>query len=252
MTLKIERELVEARCAAAAAGDELFVRSCQLSGIAAAMTAVPYTVEVEEGWTETARTAYLDRRAGDRDVSSEDARKIRLYLAWRGHAQSQWIMGYDFHFGYGIEADLVLARYWYAQAAEQDEPRAQNNLANLYADGLGGEADLVRALDLYERSAALGNVIASGNLGIQLMEGRGAKRDYRRAAAQLKAYLGEYPYSARHHFLLGTCYEHGAGGRASARLARHHFREASDFGSRAARKALLRLKSPPRARKNRI
>ena len=29
MTLKVERELVEARCAAA--GDELFVRSCQLS-----------------------------------------------------------------------------------------------------------------------------------------------------------------------------------------------------------------------------
>ena len=88
-------------------------------------------------------------------------------------------------------------------------------------------------------------MIASGNLGIQLMDGRGAKRDYRRAAAQLKVYLGEYPYSARHHFLLGTCYEHGAGGRASARLARHHYREASDFGSRAARKALRGLARGP-------
>ena len=245
MTLKIERELVEARCAAAAAGDELFVRSCQLSGIAAAMTAVPYTVEVEEGWTETARTAYLDRRAGDRDVSSEDARKIRLYLAWRGHAQSQWIMGYDFHFGYGIEADLVLARYWYARAAEQDEPRAQNNLANLYVSGEGGEVDVARAMALYEQSAALGNVIASGNLGVKLAEGRLVKRDCRRAASFLREYLGEYPYSARHHYLLGTCYEHGAGGRAGPRLARHHYREASDFGSAAARKALRRLARNP-------
>ena len=47
MTLKVERELVEARCAAA--GDELFVRSCQHCGIAAVLTAVPCTVEVEEG-----------------------------------------------------------------------------------------------------------------------------------------------------------------------------------------------------------
>ena len=47
MTLKIERELVEARCAAEAAGDELFVRACQLSGIAAVLTAVPCTVEVD-------------------------------------------------------------------------------------------------------------------------------------------------------------------------------------------------------------
>ena len=245
MTLKIERELVEARCAAAAAGDELFVRSCQLVGIAAVMTAVPYTAEVEEGWSDAARDAYLERLLNSRDTSSENARKIRLYLAWRGPARSQYIVGYDFHFGDGVPCDCVLARYWYAKAAAQDEPRAQNNLANLYADGLGGEADLVRALDLYERSAAQGNVIASGNLGVQLAEGGGVKRDYRRAAAQLKVYLDEHPYSARHHFLLGTCYEHGAGGRASARLARHHYREAADFGSRAARKTLRRLARKP-------
>ena len=55
MTLKVERELVEARCAAEAAGDELFVRSCQLNGIAAVLTAVPCTVEVEEGWTDRTR-----------------------------------------------------------------------------------------------------------------------------------------------------------------------------------------------------
>ena len=141
MTLKIERELVEARRAAEAAGDELFVRSCQLVGIAAVMTAVPYTAEVEEGWSDAVRDAYLERLLNSRDSSSEDARKIRLYLAWRGHARSQYIMGYDFHFGEGVTCDYVLARYWYAQAAERDEPRAQNNLANLYVDGLGGEVD---------------------------------------------------------------------------------------------------------------
>ena len=57
MTLKIERELVEARCAAA--GDELFVRSCQHCGIAAVLTAVPCTVEVEEGWTDAELEEHL-------------------------------------------------------------------------------------------------------------------------------------------------------------------------------------------------
>ncbi len=241
MTLKIERELVEARCAAAAAGDEVFVRSCQLCGIASAMTAVPYTTEVEEGWSDAERIAYLEGLIHDRGTSSEDARKIRLYLAWRGHARSQYVLGYDFHFGSGIACDYALARYWYGLAADQDNPHAQNNLANLLVDGLGGETDAPRATSLYERSTALGNLIAAGNLGMQLVEGGGVARDYRRAATFLKMYLAEYPYSGRHHFLLAECYRHGAGGRSSRILARHHYREASDFGLSLARKALRKF-----------
>ena len=241
MTLKIERELVEARRAATAAGDEVFVRSCQLCGIASTMTAVPYTAEMEDGLSDAERISYLEGLIHDRGTSSEDARKIRLYLAWRGHARSQYVLGYDFHFGCGIACDCALARYWYGLAAEQDNPRAQNNLANLLVDGLGGETDAPRALSLYERSTALGNVIAAGNLGMQLVEGGGVARDYRRAATFLKMYLSEYPYSGRHHFLLAECYRHGAGGRSSRLLARHHYLEASDFGQPLARKALRRF-----------
>lgn len=248
MTLKIERELVEARCAAAAAGDDAFVRSCQLCGIASAMTAVPYTAEVEEEWSDAERFSHLEDLIHDKETSSEDARKIRLYLAWRGHARSQFVVGYDFHFGNGVACDCALARYWYGLAADQGNPRAQNNLANLLADGIGGEKDVDTALALYERSSSLGNIIASGNLAIQLMGGSGGRRDWHRAAALLKTYLAEYPYSARHHYLLGECYRHGAGGRSSRLLARHHYREASDFGLSLARKALRKF---ARKRRNR-
>ena len=159
MTLKIERELVEARCAAAATGDEVFVRSCQLCGIASAMTAVPYTAEVEEEWSDAARDAYLERLINGRDTSSGDARKIRLYLAWRGHARSQYVMGYDFHFGKGVKLDCALARYWYGKAAEQGLAEAQNNLANLYSDGLGGDEDVDNALYWYEKSSDRKSVV---------------------------------------------------------------------------------------------
>ena len=251
MTLKVERELVEARCAAEAAGDELFVRSCQLNGIAAVLTAVPCTVEVEEGWTDAELEEHLKAKIRGDDTSAADARKIRLYLAWRGHAWSQFALGYDFHFGKGVKFDCALARYWYGKAAEQGVAEAQNNLANLFADGLGGDPDADTALYWYERSWKAGDVVAAGNLGRQLVEGTGVKHDYRRAAVLLKAFLAENPYSAQHHYLLAECYAHGAGGRASPRLAREHYREASDFGHAVARKALRRLARENRARRGR-
>ena len=245
MTLKVERELVEARCAAEAAGDELFVRSCQLSGIAAVLTAVPCTVEVEEGWTDAEREAYLKDKIKEVGTTPADARKIRLYLGWRGHAWSQFALGYDFHFGKGVKLDCALARYWYGKAAEQGIAEAQNNLANLYSDGLGGEVDVDNALYWYEKSSKAGDIVASANLGWQLVKGKGVKHDFRRAAALLKEYLAENPYSAQHHYLLAECYEHGAGGRASRRLAYEHYREAADFGFPTARKALRRLARKP-------
>ena len=251
MTLKVERELVEARCAAEAAGDELFVRSCQLNGIAAVLTAVPCTVEVEEGWTAAELEEHLKAKIKEDATSAVDVRKIRLYLAWRGHAWSQFALGYDFHFGDGVKLDYALARYWYGKAAEQGVAEAQNNLANLFVSGLGGDPDADTALSLYEKSWKAGDVVAAGNLGRQLVEGTGVKHDYRRAATFLKAYLAEYPYSARSHYLLAECYRHGAGGRASPRLAREHYREASDFGHPAARKALRRLAREGRARRRR-
>lgn len=247
MTLKIERELVEARCAAAAAGDELFVRSCQQNGIAAVLTAVPCTVEVEDGWTDAERETYLRKKIKEDATAPVDARKIRLYLAWRGHAWSQFALGYDFHFGEGVKLDCALARYWYGKAAEQGVAEAQNNLANLYSDGLGGDVDVDTALYWYEKSSKAGDVVATGNLGWQLVKGKGVKHDFRRAAGLLKEYLAENPYSAQHHCLLAECYEHGAGGRASRRLACEHYREAADFGSSVARKALRRLGRKDRA-----
>lgn len=241
MKLAIEKELVEARRVAAAAGDAAFVRTCRLHGIAEVLTAVPCAVEVQEGLSDSDIESYLNGLVNAKETSLRDARKIRLYLAVHGHAWSQYVLGYNLHMGRNVERDYALARYWYEKAAERGESWAQNNLGNLYSDGLGGEVDFERAVYWYTKSAEAGDRTASGNLALLFMGGKGVKRNYRRAATLLKDYLIDYPYSARHHYLLAECHEHGAGGRACARLALHHYREAADFGYVLARKALRRL-----------
>ena len=183
------------------------------------------------------------------NVPIERARQIRLYLAWKGHVESQFWEGENFRMGRNIVQDHALARYWLLKAAERGHPSAQNNLGVMYANGLGGAVDMEKAIYWYMKSAAAGDAVAMSNLGQNLVAGRGVKRNYARAARLLKESLKGNPYSARDHRLLAECYEHGVGGRNGLRLAMLHYQEASDFGSLEARAALRRLSarksSPP-------
>ena len=176
-------------------------------------------------------------------VPMERARQIRLYLAWKGHLESQYQEGENFRMGRNIVQDHALARYWLLKAAEGGHSSAQNNLGVMYAEGLGGAADYERAVYWYMKSAAAGVAMAMSNLGQNLVTGRGTKRNYAKAARLLKESLKSYPYSAHDHQLLAECYEHGVGGRNGLRLAMRHYQEASDFGSLEARAALRRLSS---------
>lgn len=240
MVIEIEKELVAALKEARISGDELLVKCCELSGVKSECGSPAYAPDVD-GDSEEARTQELDRMVNDTKVSIERARLLRLYLAVKGHLWSQYLEGYNFHFGRNIPRDYVVARYWYTRAAEQGHSWAQNNLGVLYSDGLGVEADQEKAVYWYMKSAEGGDDTAKGNLGEHLAEGTGAKRCYQKAARLLKEYLKTQPFSAKHHRLLAECYEHGVGGRSGKRLAVFHYQEASDFGSDKARKALRRL-----------
>ena len=245
MLIEIERELAAAMKEAEASGDEMLARSCSLSRPADSSGA--YSVDVKADSSEAA-FAELDSMVNSPNVPLERARQIRLYLAWKGHVESQFQEGENFRMGRNIAQDYALARYWLLKAAERGHSSAQNNLGVMYAEGLGGAADYKRAVYWYMKSAAAGVAMAMGNLGLNLVAGKGAKRNYAKAARLLKECLKSYPYSARDHQLLAECYEHGVGGRNGLRLAMRHYQEASDFGSLEARAALRRLsarKSPP-------
>ena len=240
MVIEVEKELVAVLQGAKASGDEVLAKCCELSGVKSESAEPRYAPEVT-GENEEARQGEMDRLVNAEKTPIAHARLLRLYLAAKGHLWSQYLEGYNFHFGRNIPQDYVIARYWYAKAAERGEPWAQNNLGVLYADGLGVKADQEKAVYWYMKSAENGDATAKGNLGEQMIGGVGTKRCYQKAAKLLKEYLAICPYSAKHHCLLAECYEHGVGGRNGRRLALSHYLEASDFGSNQARKALKRL-----------
>lgn len=238
MVIEIENELSAALREARTVGDAALARSCELSVVQGSTG--DYSVAVQCDTIEAAFPV-LDHMVNDKDVPIERARQIRLYLAWKGHLESQFNEGENFRLGRNIVQDYVIARYWLTKAAERGHSGAQNNLGVMYADGYGGAVDSEKAVYWYIRSAEAGDSVAKSNLAMHLTEGRGTKRSYRRAARLFKESLKCYPYNARDHRLLAECYEHGVAGHNGLRLAIHHYQEASDFGSVKARAALRRL-----------
>ena len=142
MVIEIEKELAVALAEARAAGDVALVKSCELSAILE--SAQSYAVTVDGDSLEAAFPE-LDRMVNDRNaVPIGRARQIRLYLAWKGHLESQFQEGENFRCGRNIIQDYAIARYWLTKAAERGHSGAQNNLGVMYADGFGGEVDLER------------------------------------------------------------------------------------------------------------
>ena len=240
MTFEIEKELSAAMRVARTAGAKVFARCCELSGVREDPGADAYGLSVDVESQDEAFES-MHRLVNDLETPIERARLIRLYLAWKGHVKSQYILGDNFRLGRNIGEDCEMARYWYQKAAEAGDSSAQNNLGVMLASGLGGPKDVEKAVYWYTKGAEGGDGVAKGNLGMHLAEGRGTRRNYRAAARLLKEAIKEDPYYSRNHLLLAQCYEHGVGGRSARRLALHHYQEASDFGSIEAREALKRL-----------
>jgi TPR repeat protein len=96
----------------------------------------------------------------------------------------------------GVQAyrtrDYAAARQHWAQAVEQGESLALNNLGFLLYEGLGGDADPARAVELWKRAALRGNDESQWHLAQAFEVGKGASRSlvdayawYRCAAASL-------------------------------------------------------------------
>ena len=66
-------------------------------------------------------------------------------------------------------------------AAEQEDPKAQNNLGVMYNKGLGVPQDNAEAMRWYRRAAEQGDAGAQNNLGNMYNKGLGVPADYVRA-----------------------------------------------------------------------
>lgn len=243
MVVEVERELVAAYLAARTAGDNALVKCCFASGVRGEVSSPAYAPDVGAD-SESSAVDELDRMVNHKDTSIEQARLLRLYLAIKGHANSQFVEAVNFRNGRNITKDPEIARYWMEKAALNGHVGAQNDLGVMYARGFGGEKDPEKAVFWYMKSAEGGDITAKANLGRNLVTGFGVRRNYVKAARLLKESISVDPYDAWDHLMLARCYEHGVGGRNGRRLAVHHYQEAADFGSIEARYALRRLKVP--------
>jgi TPR repeat protein len=133
-----------------------------------------------------------------------------LDLAAQGDAEAQYLTGWRYQFGDdGLPGDYEKAADWYRRAAEQDHPKAQNQLGLLYNQGLGVEKDYRMALHWYRKAADQGHKTSMANVGNAYYEGNGVAQDYKEAAQWYRraAELGFVPAQR----LLGEMHFEGKG-----------------------------------------
>lgn len=111
-------------------------------------------------------------------------------------------LGYKLEHGNDIfEQDYALAAVVYTSAAEDGSAVAMNNLGWLYHRGLGMEADLEKAKGYYRKAAEAGHTTAMVNLGNIGEENEDYKEAYRwyKRAYMLGDLTGEFNYANLYH-----------------------------------------------------
>lgn len=103
--------------------------------------------------------------------------------------------GVRYLLGRGVTQNNEKAFYYFSQAANEDDPFAQNELAYLYAAGKGTRRDYAKALSYYKKAADHGLASAQYNLGLMYDYGLGTlpDRSLARQWFQKSAALGFEP-----------------------------------------------------------
>jgi TPR repeat protein len=179
------------------------------------------TVPARAGWEE-AVAAY---NKGDYATA---AREFRPF-AEAGQANAQYILGWIYQNGDGVQRDNAEAAKWYQRAAEKGNVDAQYALGSLYAAGAGVPRDDAAAVKWFRKAAEQGKAAAQYILGYMLSAGEGAPRNeaegltwYRKAAEQGLA-------DAQYALALGLAY--GKGTTKDEQEANVWLRKAADQGN---------------------
>ncbi|KQN37689.1 hypothetical protein ASG37_11755 [Sphingomonas sp. Leaf407] len=96
-----------------------------------------------------------------------------------GDADAQFNLAQAYKLGRGVPLDLAQAEQWYAKAAQQGHPQAQDNYGLILFQN-GKRADAVQWL---EKSATRGEPRSQFVLGTMLFNGDSVPKDWRRAYA---------------------------------------------------------------------
>jgi TPR repeat protein len=156
------------------------------------------------------------------------AREFRPF-AEAGQANAQYILGWIYQSGEGVQRDDAEAAKWYQRAAEKGNADAQYALGSLYAGGVGVARDDAAAVKWFRKAAEQGKAGAQYILGYMLSAGEGAPKNeaegmlwYRKAAEQ------GLP-DAQYALALGLAY--GKGATKDEQEANTWLRKAADQGN---------------------
>lgn len=126
-----------------------------------------------------------------------------------GDRDAQYMLGFMYAYGRGVEKDEVEAVKWYRMAAEQGHDEAQDSLGDCYYFGDGVAEDDVEAVKWYRMAAEQDNELAQCSLGDCYYYGDGVAQDYTAAAKWFSLAAGRGDAEAQ--CKLGEMYVGGLG-----------------------------------------
>jgi len=130
-------------------------------------------------------------RSGTHGFEKDDAKAHSWFLlaAEQGYAEAQYLVGFQFMQGVGVEQNYDKAFHWFEKGAENNYFDAEYGLATLYNLGRGTEKNTTQAFHWYLKAAESGHVQAAYWAGQFLDFGEGVRENkseavrwYRKAA----------------------------------------------------------------------
>ena len=221
----------------------------------------------------TCEAALVNIAPGEKQI-----RKLRKE-AESGVAKAQYELGCLYRWGTGTGKDFSQALQWFMKAADQDEPAARHEIADMYQhgggkrqmqlvaagleqlavegdakaqfslammfmSGLGVDKDEAVAISWFEASARQGDINAKARLAGMYARGQGVEKDVDRAFV-----LGKEAADKGHVMAMlniGRMYETGISVPKDIEKAKYYYRKAAEKGNRIAEMllAILEKESP--------
>jgi TPR repeat protein len=197
----------------------------------------------ENGWSvdgiELNRATPVVSRAqasGSRADAAVKAFETYRKQAENGDPKAQYELAKIYATGDGVETNGTAAVEWFRKAADQGYAPGQTGLGVMYLRGLGVSKDDVEAVRWFRLAADQGDAKGQVNLGGMYLRGAGVVKDHSEAVKWFKK-AAESGYSGG-QYTLGRAYAMGWGVEVNAAEAVKWFRKAAEQNESAAQDSL--------------
>ena len=153
--------------------------------------------------------------------------------ARNGNPEGQYLLGYCYIHGMGVESNTSESVKWFQAASNQNQPDAQLAMARRYAQGKEITKDTSEALRLATAAATAGLPQAQYALGASCLSGDIVTKNPEEGVKWLRKAADQGHAAAQRR--LGYCYEDGIGGLPKSNAeAVGWYRSASELGDASA------------------